>query len=281
MTLPSSGWIAMDQIKNEFNGPNDIGEYYRGGSYVPNTGPNGNISTSGWIDFNSFHSASAVVPGTWGWSGGQGATNGATNGTGSSVSTTFYVPAFNTLFIQVWGAGAGGSDYGQQNYSNDNGSAGQTSQVNGTGVYLIAYGGYGGNSPYHGNGGGAGGGASGGSWNVGGGNGASGYSGGSGGGNGANGGAGGGARSDGSGNGADGGWPGGGGGGIFSTDDNSVASGCGGGGGYTEYYFNSSQVARGTGLNIFVGGGGDGGCGWSGVGYGGSGAGGYVRITVS
>lgn len=57
MTLPSSGPLSMNQIRNEFNfgGSSNIQSYYRGGVYVPNTPANAAIPTSGAITFSNFY----------------------------------------------------------------------------------------------------------------------------------------------------------------------------------------------------------------------------------
>lgn len=62
MALPASGAISLLDIQNEFGGANPIAlsEYYRGGTYVPNTSNNTSIPTSGTISLNDFHGASAL-----------------------------------------------------------------------------------------------------------------------------------------------------------------------------------------------------------------------------
>jgi len=63
MTLPSSGAISLSAVNTEFGGSTPIGlkTYYRGGGYVPNTSNNSGVATSGAINMNSFHSASAFL----------------------------------------------------------------------------------------------------------------------------------------------------------------------------------------------------------------------------
>lgn len=63
MTIPSSGTIALTTIQTEFGGSNPIGlsEYYRGGTYVPNTAQNAGIPTSGTIQLDDFYGSSSVV----------------------------------------------------------------------------------------------------------------------------------------------------------------------------------------------------------------------------
>ena len=63
MTLQASGQISLDNLQTEFGGPSPVSlfNYYRGGSYVPNTSTNGNIPTSGAISLESFYNASVSV----------------------------------------------------------------------------------------------------------------------------------------------------------------------------------------------------------------------------
>lgn len=60
MTLPASGAISLSDIQTEFGGSNpiSINEYYKGGTYVPNTTVNVNIPTSGVITFSNFYNGS-------------------------------------------------------------------------------------------------------------------------------------------------------------------------------------------------------------------------------
>lgn len=62
MTLPSSGQISLAQIHTEFGGPApySLFNYYRGGSYVPNTSTNSKVPTSGAISLEDFYGASAA-----------------------------------------------------------------------------------------------------------------------------------------------------------------------------------------------------------------------------
>lgn len=64
MALQSSGTITMAQIQTEFGGSNpiSINEYYRGGSYVPNTSTNSGIPTSGTIDMADFYGGANFSP---------------------------------------------------------------------------------------------------------------------------------------------------------------------------------------------------------------------------
>lgn len=63
MALQSSGAISIDDIVAEFGGsaPDGLTEYYRGGTYVPDTGANSGVPTSGAISLEDFYGASAVT----------------------------------------------------------------------------------------------------------------------------------------------------------------------------------------------------------------------------
>jgi hypothetical protein len=63
MTLQASGTITLAQIQAEFGGANPIylGEYYRGGAYVPNTTLNLAVPTNGAIDLADFYGTSGGV----------------------------------------------------------------------------------------------------------------------------------------------------------------------------------------------------------------------------
>jgi len=108
MTLPSSGTITLSQIRAEFNGPTPINleDYYRGGSYVPNSSYTSNIPTSGAISLESFYGAANIVPGNSGiLTTGASYTLPATSGTSIKV-----------LVIGGGGGGGGGSSR-DQNWS--------------------------------------------------------------------------------------------------------------------------------------------------------------------
>lgn len=146
---------------------------------------------------------------------------------------TFVVPAYNTLTVQVWGAGGGGGGVGDENQMNATGSAGGASSFNGT---VVGNGGLGGRGyGSAGSGGGAGGSASGGDTNLTGGT----------GGNAGNpcAGSSGGAS-------ASGGWGAGGAG--------ACASGGGGAGGYSTKTYTASQLTVTSGITVVVGAGGAG-----------------------
>lgn len=57
MALQISGTMSLDDIQDEFGGANpiNINEYYKGGTYVPNTTTNSSIPTSGEISFDDFY----------------------------------------------------------------------------------------------------------------------------------------------------------------------------------------------------------------------------------
>tara|TARA_R100001143_G_scaffold62784_1_gene67057 strand:- start:724 stop:1128 length:405 start_codon:yes stop_codon:yes gene_type:complete len=74
--LPTSGAISWNDIQNSFGGSNPvaINEYYRNSTYVPTSGINNNIPTSGTITAANFH-------GSDGFSGTSGSfTNGTSGG---------------------------------------------------------------------------------------------------------------------------------------------------------------------------------------------------------
>ena len=57
MPLQTSGQISLNDIQTEFGGSNpiNINEYYRGGTYVPDTAANSSIPTSGQIRLSDFY----------------------------------------------------------------------------------------------------------------------------------------------------------------------------------------------------------------------------------
>jgi hypothetical protein len=61
MTLPSSGALSILDIVGEFGGggSHSLTEYYRGGTFVPNTPANSGIPTSGAISILDFYGAAA------------------------------------------------------------------------------------------------------------------------------------------------------------------------------------------------------------------------------
>ncbi len=64
MTLPSSGYMSLDMIRNEFGGGNPVwlSNYYAGGPYVPAgaVGANGPIPSSGYISVWHFYGATKL-----------------------------------------------------------------------------------------------------------------------------------------------------------------------------------------------------------------------------
>tara|TARA_R110000868_G_scaffold107277_3_gene293527 strand:- start:54 stop:1052 length:999 start_codon:yes stop_codon:yes gene_type:complete len=95
MALQSSGTITFAQIQAEFGGSNPISlsEYYRGGSYVPNTTVNSSIPTSGTITMSNFYSGSNTAAA---WSSAD--FNSSTNVARNSVNTS------NTLSPTITGS---------------------------------------------------------------------------------------------------------------------------------------------------------------------------------
>lgn len=67
MALQTSGPISLQDIQNEFGGGNpiNISEYYRGGTYVPNSTTNSNIPTGGVIKLSDFYGGSNEIPITY------------------------------------------------------------------------------------------------------------------------------------------------------------------------------------------------------------------------
>jgi hypothetical protein len=100
VTLPSSGPISLAQLRDEFGGTNPVslGQYYRGGSLVPNSTLNASVPTSGAISLSQFYGTSRVAPGS---------ANYTTAG-----AYSFVVPLYNVLIVDVKGA-SGGSGGGR------------------------------------------------------------------------------------------------------------------------------------------------------------------------
>lgn len=63
MTLPASGAITLENLRTEFSGPtpHSLTDYYRGGTYVPDTPANAGVPTSGAISLTDFYGATNVV----------------------------------------------------------------------------------------------------------------------------------------------------------------------------------------------------------------------------
>lgn len=72
MPLQTSGAISLSDIQAEFGGSNPISlsEYYRGGSYVPDTPTNSGVPTSGQISLSDFYGAANSEPLSLSSSGG-------------------------------------------------------------------------------------------------------------------------------------------------------------------------------------------------------------------
>lgn len=189
---------------------------------------------------------------------------------------TFTVPSYETLTVEVWGGGGGGTG---APYDAAAGHSGGASSWDGT---LAAAGGAGGPANY--TPGGAGGSGSGGTTNLTGGKGEAGvnFSYGGAGGAGANGGAGGARTNRGSSpgivNGHPGTAPGGGGSGaVYSTARVSHSGAGAGGGGYASRAYTAGAYASGSTITVVVGAGGAG--GYYNASAGGNGAPGQVKIT--
>ena len=62
MVLQGSPPISLSDIRGEFGGtaPDSLSEYYRGGSFVPDTATNAGIPTSGSISLLDFLGGSAL-----------------------------------------------------------------------------------------------------------------------------------------------------------------------------------------------------------------------------
>ena len=63
MAIPTSGSVSLGDLQTEFGGTNpiEIDEYYRGGTYVPNTATNTGVPLSGTISLGDFYGASAAA----------------------------------------------------------------------------------------------------------------------------------------------------------------------------------------------------------------------------
>lgn len=64
MAIKSSGSLSFSDIRKEFGGPTpaSLGNYYRGGYWVPNGwAGNNNIPTSGAIRFSDFYGAANIT----------------------------------------------------------------------------------------------------------------------------------------------------------------------------------------------------------------------------
>lgn len=96
MTLQASGQISLDNLQTEFGGPSPISlfNYYRGGSYVPNTTNNNSIPASGGIALESFYNTESTITGAI--SGGGTISNTAGSaGFGLTASSNFNSPSYS------------------------------------------------------------------------------------------------------------------------------------------------------------------------------------------
>lgn len=88
MTLPSSGQLSINDIVGEFGGsaPHSLNEYYRGGTFVPNSSLTQSIPTTGTISIEDFYGttnySTLSILGSANW------LQSATLGTSSSQSVT-------------------------------------------------------------------------------------------------------------------------------------------------------------------------------------------------
>ena len=101
MTLPTSGTITLAMMAAEFVVPGPpyyLSQFYRGGTYVPNTGANAGIPTSGTLTIPThFYGGQAFSPVTHIYS--------------AHGSFTETIPAgASSVVIEVWGATGGGGN---------------------------------------------------------------------------------------------------------------------------------------------------------------------------
>lgn len=130
MTLPLSGPLSLQDIRNEFGGtPEDqLTEYYRGGAYVPDVPLNVNIPKTGTIQIDDFYGSVKTTVVTYtiiggGGAGGFGLQDGSGTGAAASgKSTSIVTPTQN--FIT---AGGQGGRNGALSYSNYTTRVGQSS----------------------------------------------------------------------------------------------------------------------------------------------------------
>jgi len=117
MVLQSSGSISILNLKTEFSGPTPsaLTDYYRGGTYVPDTTANAGIPTSGKVSLTNFYGASvftASLSGTFNFVTGAALVDLVTSTTSITVnisSGTLIATATGSggsPGIQVNGAGA-------------------------------------------------------------------------------------------------------------------------------------------------------------------------------
>jgi hypothetical protein len=131
MAVPTTN-VKFSDLQTEFGGANPIslGEYRRGGPYVPSgtTGSYGTIPTSNSnLSVGVFRGTVAFVPGS----------NTFTS------NATFVVPSYGTITIEAWGGGGGGGQ-AVNNQAGGNGETPAATTVTGGGVNISAGGGVGG-----------------------------------------------------------------------------------------------------------------------------------------
>lgn len=146
MTLPSSGPLSLQDINNEFGRGANLNAY-RGTPYFFPGNINQYYFPSGTISISNFYGTQANNP----------VTPGSQSFTAAGAST-FTVPLFNTMTVQIWGGGgSGGSGY-NGNVSSQGGQGGSyvsysitPGQIVGGGTYNV-YVGAGGATIYTGGG---------------------------------------------------------------------------------------------------------------------------------
>ena len=99
MTIQSSGPISLQDIIDEFGGESNpvLSDYYHGESYVPNTGLNASIPTSGPIKLSNFYSSAKLIAPTAITVGNASYTNSLSPQTtgGSATASVGLVTSFN------------------------------------------------------------------------------------------------------------------------------------------------------------------------------------------
>ena len=98
MALPESGELSLNDIQEEFGGtaPTEIFEYYRGGTYVPDTAVNSDIPVSGEISIEDFYGGD-VTPALDSYTLWTGADS--TTACAQTTSGTYYQ---NSIFSKIF-----------------------------------------------------------------------------------------------------------------------------------------------------------------------------------
>ena len=112
-TLPASGPISLGQLQTEFGGTNPagLGEYYRGGNEVPDTGATLNIPTTGNpLSLSDFYGTQDVQFRNVSFSyyiavGGNVSGTGLTTASSTASPTSFSVNTTNRFYQPVFRAG--------------------------------------------------------------------------------------------------------------------------------------------------------------------------------